>query len=197
MEQAMRDSLLKTLSAAGFPRGKRRLARAKSRGFSLIEMMIVVCIIGILSALAIPAFRGYVQKSRMSEGFAFLGEIRQREEAYRAEFGQYAEAAWAPRATPLTNGDRSGWGTMDDWRQLGAAPDGPTRFIYSVMAAVPGTDPAGCPATLGQNDFSFCAQALIDLDSDGVPAFLETTSQTSLVFVGRDVGGPYLASGWE
>ena len=80
MEQAMRDSLLKTV----------RVARAKSRGFTLIELMIVVAIIGVLSALAIPAFRSYVQKARMTEGSAFLGEIRQREEAYRAEFGQYA-----------------------------------------------------------------------------------------------------------
>lgn len=164
---------------------------------TLIELMIVVAIIGVLSAISIPSFRSYIQRSRMSEGYAFLGEIRQRQESYRAEFGQYAEVGWAPQATPLTNGDRSGWGAPADWRQLGAAPDGPTRFIYSAMAAAPGTDPAGCPATLGATDFSFCAQALIDLDGDGLPAFLETTSQTALVYGGQGLGGPPLVDGWE
>ena len=187
MEQAMRDSLLKTL----------RVARAKSRGFTLIELMIVVAIIGILSALAIPAFRSYVQKSRMSEGFAFLGEIRQRQEAYRAEFGQYATVQWQPQAMPLTNGLRRAWTPTADWRQLGAAPDGPTRFIYDATGDVPGMTPAGCPAGLGANDFSFCAHAEIDLDGDGDSAWLETWSDNSLVFVGRNRGGPGLAQGWE
>ena len=58
--------------------------KAAQGGFTLIELMIVVAIVGILAALAIPAFRGYGQRSRMAESYAFLGEIRQREEAYRS-----------------------------------------------------------------------------------------------------------------
>jgi prepilin-type N-terminal cleavage/methylation domain-containing protein len=168
-------------------------------GFTLIELMIVVAIVGILAALAIPAFRGYVQRSRMAEGFAFLGEIRQRQESYRAEFGQYATAPWHPQSSPLTNATAVGWGTPPiEWRQLGATPDGPTRFVYRTNAGLPGMDPANCPAGLGANDFSYCAQASIDLDSDGVAACLETTSINSRVFVGRGTcDGPYLAQGWE
>lgn len=173
--------------------------RARRRGgFTLIELMIVVAIVGILAALAIPAFRGYVQRSRMAEGFAFLGEIRQRQESYRAEFGQYATAPWHPQAAPLTNATASGWGTPPvEWRQLGATPDGFVRFVYRTDADTPGMDPANCPAGIGAMDFSFCAQAQIDLDGDGQAAFLETTSISSRIFVGRGVGGPYLAQGWE
>src|SRR3982751_5824715 len=61
--------------------------RARSAGFSLMELMTVVVIVGILSAMAIPTFSDYVYKSRATEATEFLGVIRLREEAYRAEFG--------------------------------------------------------------------------------------------------------------
>jgi prepilin-type N-terminal cleavage/methylation domain-containing protein len=38
------------------------------RGFTLVEMMIIVGIIGILSAIAIPVYTGYVVRSRVTEG---------------------------------------------------------------------------------------------------------------------------------
>jgi type IV pilus assembly protein PilE len=45
--------------------------RAKSKGFSLMELMIVVVITGVLAAIAIPTFSGYVQKARTSEATQF------------------------------------------------------------------------------------------------------------------------------
>lgn len=168
-------------------------------GFTLIELMIVVAIVGILAALAVPAFRGYVQRGRMAEGFAFLGEIRQREEAYRAEFGEYVTAPWHPTSAAPQNGTALGWGTAPTaWVQLGASPDGPTRFVYETSAAVPGMDPTNCPAGLGANNFSYCAHADIDLDGDGTSAFLETTSENSRIFIGAGrYSSVYLAQGWE
>jgi len=174
--------------------------RASQGGFTLIELMIVVVIVGILAALAIPAFSNYVQRGRMAESFSFLGEIRQREEAYRAEFGEYVTAPYHPAGAPFMGGAAAGWESAAvplAWRQLGATPDGATRFIYETRASTPGMDPVTCPAGLGATDFSFCAHAQVDLDSDGTPAWLETTSENSRVYIGRGVAGPFLPEGWE
>ena len=63
-----------------------------SSGFTLIELMIVVAIIGILAAIAIPNFMNYQCKAKQSEAKANLGNIRTAEEAYRAEYDTYSSS---------------------------------------------------------------------------------------------------------
>ncbi len=57
----------------------------KTKGFTLIELMIVVAIIGILAAIAIPNFLRYQQKARQAEAKANLGAIFTAEASYHAE----------------------------------------------------------------------------------------------------------------
>lgn len=61
----------------------------KSKGFTLIELMIVVAIIGILAAIAIPNFMNYQCKAKQTEAKSNLGSIRTNMEAYRAEHDTY------------------------------------------------------------------------------------------------------------
>lgn len=48
---------------------------SRQRAFTLVEVMIVVAIIGILTAVAIPAYSGYVLRTRLSSGFSALGAM--------------------------------------------------------------------------------------------------------------------------
>src|SRR5215510_1927093 len=56
--------------------------RKKNAGFTLVELMIVVAIIGILAAIAIPAFSRYVKKSRTAEALGQIAKICSASVAY-------------------------------------------------------------------------------------------------------------------
>jgi type IV pilus assembly protein PilA len=50
--------------------------KSTQKGFTLIELMIVIAIIGILAAVALPAYQDYTIRARMSEPLALLGEAK-------------------------------------------------------------------------------------------------------------------------
>jgi prepilin-type N-terminal cleavage/methylation domain-containing protein len=57
------------------------------KGFTLIELMVVIFIVGVLAAVAIPIMRGRIDASKWSEGKAAMGSIRTAIRAYEAEKG--------------------------------------------------------------------------------------------------------------
>jgi prepilin-type N-terminal cleavage/methylation domain-containing protein len=59
-------------------------------GFTLIEILVVIAIVGILTAVAIPSYLLYVQRSRISEAQVFLNGIRRGQEIHRLDRGSYA-----------------------------------------------------------------------------------------------------------
>ena len=63
----------------------------REKGFTLIELMIVVVIIGILAALAIPRFMTATTKSKQSEAKQILKQVYTLQRAYRQEFNTYAD----------------------------------------------------------------------------------------------------------
>ncbi|MGW8322947.1 MAG: type IV pilin protein [Thermodesulfobacteriota bacterium] len=67
--------------------------RRNRKGFSLIELMIVVAILGILGAIAIPVYMGVQKKGKRTEYMANLEVIKLLEEQRHAEQGTYVEAA--------------------------------------------------------------------------------------------------------
>lgn len=82
--------------------------RRKRRGFTLIELAVVVVIVGILAVLAMPSFMGQIRKSRRAEAITEIYRASQAEEAFRASNPAYSgnlgtlPAASALRLFPST-----------------------------------------------------------------------------------------------
>ncbi len=65
------------------------------KGFTLIELMVVIFIVGILAAVAIPIMRGRIDSAKWSEGKAGAGSIRTAARAFCAEKGSTWGGTWA------------------------------------------------------------------------------------------------------
>jgi len=176
--------------------------RAKSRdGFTLVELMIVVAILGILSAVAMVSYRRYALRARVSEAYGMLGMIRMRQEAYRSEFSQYCDVSssahrgtegsvagqW-PASPPSSTATDWYSGQPPEWSQLGVRPSGPVYFRYDTVAGNPGVTPSVLGSDLGyasapDRDAWWAAHALGDLDDDGRKSTFEATSLNGTVWV--------------
>jgi type IV pilus assembly protein PilA len=71
------------------------------KGFTLIELMIVVAIIGILAAIAVPAYQDYTIRSRVSEGASLAGAAKTAVDVYFSETGSLASTPVTPASLGL------------------------------------------------------------------------------------------------
>jgi len=72
------------------------------KGFTLIELMIVVAIIGILAAIAIPAYQDYITRAQVSEAVALGGGLKSPLAEYGADKNAWPTLLVAPTATPTS-----------------------------------------------------------------------------------------------
>mgnify|MGYP006151636385 CR=1 FL=1 len=118
-----------------------KLIRKSNKGFTLIELMIVVAIIGILAAIAIPNFLRYQLKSKSSEGKVNIAAISTAQESFRAEFGSYIVASASPAGVmgasqrPYANAAGADLG----FDQLGWSPEGEGRVFFQYEANASGS----------------------------------------------------------
>ena len=133
-----------------------RKPSARLSGFSLVEVMIVVSLISILATVSMPAYRGYMMRSKTAEAKSNLGAIRTAETAYFAEFGEYVEAAPEPPTVP-GNFKVDFDGVSTAFSTLGFSPEGQVYFSYGIDVTA---DLVG-----------FTADAGADLDADGIVQF--------------------------
>ena len=111
-----------------------RKLHTRNGGFTLIELMIVVAIIGILAAIAIPNFLRFQLRARVGEGKTNIAGIRTAEEAYFAEYNTYVAAAQLPAVMP--GNDKVNWPTpAAGFDTMGWFPEGEVYYQYQVAYA--------------------------------------------------------------
>ncbi len=98
----------------------------KQKGFTLIELMIVVAIIGILAAIAIPQYNKYVARTQVAEAFTLLGPVKQALTLYHQETGDF------PNDTDTM--DRHNALGIAHWTELGG--DYVRHIIVSPLARI-------------------------------------------------------------
>ena len=144
----------------------------KKRGFTLIELMIVVAILGILAAVAIPAFINYMKRAKTSEALTGVNKIFEGAVAYFAEGGGELNVstvssdacipstqAWTPTGSPSSKefiADPTDWET-DTWGKLNFGMADNHYYQYSFA-----TTASGCSLTSA----TIYANAQGDLDDD-------------------------------
>lgn len=170
-------------------------------GLTLIELMIVVAIVGVLAAVSIPAYQGYVRRGYLSEATSSIPAIKSAEEAYFTINGCYIEAGENPSTLP--SGTKGSWNTgATGWNNAGlnVRPDPNVRFQYRVVA----TNREGCAAPTGTpaavvNAEAFAPTSCIALDRVGEGGVLVDTSFTSasdwyVISIRGDLDGDGVAS---
>ncbi len=132
----------------------------RRQGFTLIELMLVVGIIGTLAAIAVPSFLRYQLRAKRSEAYSNLASVAKAEESYFAANGLYADTAGSwPGGLSAS---KRAWSPAAEaaFATIGFQPEGAVYFDYDVNAS------CGCAAC-------FTATAYGNVDGDaGVVALM-------------------------
>jgi prepilin-type N-terminal cleavage/methylation domain-containing protein len=140
--------------------------RPHHRGFTLIELAVVVVIVGVLSVLAVVGYRKMIDSSHTTEGSQLVQAVRVAQETYHSETGRYHNVGWSTfcpnNATTPPSRMKHPWnpgcnGGTATWQALPVRTDGPIMFGLVTQAGTiaSGTATPAYPAALAGSSFSY------------------------------------------
>jgi len=161
----------------------------RAHGFTLIELMIVIAIIGVLASIAIPSFRNYQMNAKRAEAYANLAALAKAQKTYFAEFNQFVLVLQEPGTTDVSSptGVKRPVGSVTSaFSAVGWTPEGDVYFDYDTAAP-------GHPACSLCTDGCFTASAYGNLDEDlSISEFVyfHANAAGQFCFVGNSGKGP-------
>lgn len=146
------------------------------KGFTLIELMIVIAIIAFLSMIAMPSFFKFLAKAKRAEAYMNLNAIYTAEKIYWAEHGAYSKALSGPHG-------------------IGWQPEGAYNYSYGFSDGQEGINyfigKLGTPVEFLQESQiagdRFIIVAAGDIDGDGQPDILAVKSTGEIVILRDDL----------
>ncbi|HVV82551.1 MAG TPA: prepilin-type N-terminal cleavage/methylation domain-containing protein [Kofleriaceae bacterium] len=140
---------------------KRSAAHVPARGFTLIELMVVVAIIGVLTSVAVPKFLGYMKTAKSTEAVVHLGAIAKAADSSFIENATYPQvvSALTPAQSCCQQGGKkcavapADWDGVPAWDELGFEMTQPFYFQYQYTSVL---------------SSAYQADAVGDLDCDGI-----------------------------
>ncbi len=168
-----------------------------SRGFTLIELMITVVIMGVLATLAVYGVSRYIAQAKTGEATKIVGEIKTAQESYRNDFDAYLDVTGDLATFYPTNPDpgqvKVAWGggaIGSKFEAIGVSVSGPVLFQYACSAgtAVEVPDAVGSDITIGNWPSAaidqpwYAVKAVADLRKGGNRTVYVAASFTSQIF---------------
>ncbi len=142
------------------------------KGFTLIELMIVIAIIAFLAMVSIPSFKRFLAKAKRTEAYMNLNALATAEKIYWAEHGTYST----------------------DLQAIGWKPEGQTQYTYGFAGAQGKNHVVGALQTSGSDlgqaqagKESFVAVAAGDIDGDGQPDVITINQEMKIEIVKDDL----------
>lgn len=153
-------------------------------GFSLIELMIVIVIIGFLAALSLPTFSKMIAKSKRSEAYVNLHAIYAAQKIYWAEKGTYTMnlygqdgAGWKPEGYRTGGAQENFYYTYG----FGQGTEGINYFTGKLQTSASFLDGAQADSK------GFIVYAVGDIDGDGKPDIISINQDNVITIVQDDL----------